>query len=340
MMTSDLSARSRLTFAAVGMAVMVGGAAALVAGAVQTHPGATHYSATFGRAGQGLDERSKVKIRGIAVGSVSGVGLDDKGRAVVRFEVDHGIKVPRTASAGIEPVSVFGPKDLTLDLGSGEGSGPYLPSGGNIAKTTDPQELSDTAWPAYRLTTAINPEEIATILHTFSEGLNGKGPALRRTIDNAATVVDGAYRNKAALRQALLDIEGLSNTLSTRGDEIVGITRDFNNLSPVLNDRPDKITQLLDGAGRAAATAGDGLQKHGDQAGLVVDTGGNLINVLYRQRRNLPLLLDGLNGFFGGISSIIRVPGPSDTMLAQVINTLPLDLCLTLVDVCPQKGAK
>jgi phospholipid/cholesterol/gamma-HCH transport system substrate-binding protein len=259
---------------------------------------------------------------------------------VVRFQVDRGIKVPRSASAGIEPISVFGPKDLTLDLGSGEGSGPYLPNGGNIARTTDPQELSDTAWPAYRLTSAIDPQELATILHTFSAGLNGKGPALRRTIDNAATVVDGAHRNRAALRQALVDIEGLSNTLSTRGDEIVGITRDFNALSPVLNDRPDKITQLLAGAGRAAATAGDGLQNHGDQAALVLDTGGDLINVLYRQRRNIPLLLDGLNGFFGGISSIIRVPGPSGTLLAQAVNTLPLDLCLTLVDVCPQQGAR
>jgi phospholipid/cholesterol/gamma-HCH transport system substrate-binding protein len=340
MMTSDLSARSRLTFAVIGAAVMVGGAAALAAGVIQSHPGATHYSATFGRAGQGLDERSKVKIRGIAVGSVTGVGLDDKGRAVVRFEVDHGIRVPRTASAGIEPVSVFGPKDLTLDLGTDEGSGPYLSSGGTIAKTTDPQELSDTAWPAYRLTSAISPEEIATILHTFSEGLNGKGPALRRTIDNGSTVVNVAYRNKAALRQALVDIEGLAGTLSSRGDEIVGITRDFNTLSPVLNSRPDKITQLLDGAGRAAATVGDGLQNHGDQAGALIDSGGKLINVLYRQRKNTPLLLDGLNGFFGGISSIIRVPGPNDTLVAQVVNTLPLDLCLTFVDACPQTGAK
>jgi phospholipid/cholesterol/gamma-HCH transport system substrate-binding protein len=339
MMTSELSARSRLTFAAIGMAVMLAAGAALVAGAVRTHPGATRYSATFGRAGQGLDERSKVKIRGVAVGRVNGVALNAKGRAVVRFELDRGVKVPRTASAGIEPVSVFGPKDLTLDLGAGEGRGPYLPSGGNIAKTTDPQELSDTAWPAYRLTSALNPEEIATVLQTFSAGLNGRGPALRRTIDNASTVVDVAYRNRAALRQALVDIEGLAGTLSSRGDEIVAITRDFNTLSPVLSSRPDKITQLLDGASRAAATVGDGLQNHGDQAGTVIDTGGDLVNVLYRQRRNLPLLIDGLNGFFGGISTILRVPGPSNTLLAQAVVTLPLNLCLLLVDVCPQQGA-
>src|SRR5690606_3701060 len=117
-------------------------------------------------------------------------------------------RIADTAKASIEPVSVFGPKDLVLDLGEHEVTGPYLGDGQEIRKTEDPEELSDTAWPAYRLTRAIDPDEVATILRTFGAGLSGQGPALRRTIGNGATVVDATYRDRAAINALLHDING------------------------------------------------------------------------------------------------------------------------------------
>ncbi|MBC6460074.1 MlaD family protein [Actinomadura sp. HBU206391] len=329
----SLSRRSRAVFGAVGAGVIALGAFAAVRGVTPSHSG-TYYTAAFGRAGQGLDERSDVKVRGITVGGVESVSLDGRGRANVRIRVEKGIRVPRTTVAGIEPVSVFGPKDIVLDLGPGEGAGPYLSDGAPITRTKDPQELADVAWPAYKLTAAIDPQELSAIVHTFAEGLRGKGPQLRRTIGNGDKLLDQAYGNRAQIRLLLADVEGLGATFGGRGDTLVGITRDLGDVSPVLTDRPDKIDQLLDGSARLADSVSRNLEVQGDQLGALLDTGGRAIEAVHSELRNMPVLINGLTAYFGTLATIVRVPGPNGKLLAQVVTRLPLDLCKTLVDLC------
>jgi phospholipid/cholesterol/gamma-HCH transport system substrate-binding protein len=187
MKADELSPRSRLGYGVAGLAIIAVLAVLLVVGVFPSYSGARYYTATFARAGQGLDHQSDVKIRGITVGGVDSVHLDPDGRARVRFRVDNGVKIPTTAVVSVEPASVFGPKDIDIDLGSGEGAGPYFADNAQIKQTRDPQELSDTAWPLYRLTGAINPEEVSALVHTFSQGLQGEGPALHRTVGNFST---------------------------------------------------------------------------------------------------------------------------------------------------------
>ncbi|GLW63500.1 hypothetical protein Arub01_17440 [Actinomadura rubrobrunea] len=336
MSEETLSARSRLAFGLVGAGVIAAGAALLAAGAREDTAGSTYYTASFGRAGQGLDPgRSDVKIRGITVGTVDRVRLERDGRVTVRLRLDKGVRVPRTASARIEPVSVFGPKDVALDLGRGEGKGPYLADGGRIARTQDPRELSETAWPAYRLTRAVNPDEVTAILRTFGAGLAGEGPALRRAIRNGGAVIDAAHANREVIRRLIGDLDGLSGELARRGDTVTGLSRDFNRLSPALSGRPDKVTRLLDESAELAGKVGATLRDHGADLGAVIDGAGDTAAVLASRRDRIPLLLDNLDGFFGLLAQVIRVPGPQGVMLAQVVDTLPLDLCQTFVDLCP-----
>ncbi|WP_067488154.1 MlaD family protein [Actinomadura hibisca] len=340
MSDEPLSARSRAVFGLAGAGVIAAAAVAVALGSTPSHGGSTYYRAAFSRAGQGLDpQKSDVKIRGITVGTVDRIDLSRDGRVQVRIRVDKGVKIPQSTSARIEPLSVFGPKDIALDLGPGEQGGPYLADGGRIAKTSDPQELSDTAWPTYRLTKAINPDELATILHTFSAGLNGQGPALRRTLENGGKVIDAAHANRAVISRLISDLTGLSGTLASRGDTVVKVAGDFNDIAPVVYERPDKVQQLLGESGRLADTVGGTLQRQGRNVGEIIDGGAKTLRVLSQERRNVPVLLDSLNGFFNLLSQIIRVPGPNGTTIAQAVNTLPLDLCQTLVDVCPRPPA-
>ncbi|HEY8480398.1 MAG TPA: MlaD family protein [Spirillospora sp.] len=335
MSEETLSARSRAVFGLVGAGVIAAGAVFVAVGTTPSYEGSTYYTATFGRAGQGLDPgKSDVKIRGIAVGTVDRLTLTDSGGVKVRFRVDRGVRVADTAKASIEPVSVFGPKDLVLDLGEHEVTGPFLEDGQEVTRTEDPEELSETAWPAYRLTKAIDPDEVAAILRTFGAGLSGQGPALRRTIDNGATVVDATYRDRAAINALLNDINGLSGTLASRGDTITALTTDFNRFSRVVTERPDKIEQLLERSGELGDKAATTLRDHGANLGEIIDGGGDVAAVVNGELHHLPTMMDGLIGFFGLLSKIIRVPGPEGTLLAQARNPLPLDLCQIFVDVC------
>ncbi|MEU8343454.1 MCE family protein [Spirillospora sp. NPDC048832] len=341
MSEETISQRSRAVFGLVGAGVIAAAAAFVAIGSTPDHSGSTYYNATFGRAGQGLDpEKSEVKVRGISVGAVDSIDLDDQGRVKVRFRVDEGVRVADTAVATVEPVSVFGPKDLSLDLGAHELTGPYLKDGGTVAQTNDPKELSDTAWLAYDLTKAINPDDVAALLHTFGTGLSGQGPALRRTIDNGAIVVDATHKDRAAINALLRNINGLSGTLASRGDTFTAFTGDFNKLSQTISAKPDKVSQLLDESSKLGDTLGRNLEQHGRNLGRLVDNGGQIVAVFDNQRRNIPVLLDSLNGFFNLLAQIIRIPGPEGTVIAQARDDLPLDICQIFIDACTTKPQK
>ncbi|MDL4775547.1 MULTISPECIES: MlaD family protein [Thermomonosporaceae] len=343
MSEESLSSRSRTVFGLVGAGVIAASAVFVAIGSTPSHAGSTYIDASFGRAGQGLDPgKSDVKIRGITVGAVDTVRLGRDGRVTVRMRLDKGVRIPDTTTAAVEPVSVFGPKDLALDLGANELNGPFLRDGAKVAKTRDPAELSDTAWLTYRLTKAINPDELTTLLHTFSAGLSGRGPALRRTIDNGTKVIDATHRDRQVIQTLLNDVTGLSGTFASRGDTAVGLARDLNRLGPVISDRPDKVSQLLDRSAELADRVGGTLQRQGGNIGEIVDSAGRITSVVAGQRRNVPVMLDSLNGFFSLLAQIIRIPGPEGTVIAQAREALPLDLCQIFIDACspaPKKTA-
>jgi phospholipid/cholesterol/gamma-HCH transport system substrate-binding protein len=335
MSDESLSTRSRTAFGLVGAGVIAVAAVTVAIASTPSHAGSTYYEATFSHAGQGLDPgKSDVKIRGIAVGTVDRIKLDRNGRVTVKLRVDKGIRVADTATATIEPVSVFGPKDLVLTPGAHEMSGPYLKDGGTVEQTSDPQDLSETAWPAYELTKAINPDEVATILHTLGSGLQGEGPAARRMIVNGSTVVDATYRDRAYIRALLNDLTGLSGTLAAHGDNVTRFTGDFNTVSKVITDRPDKIDQLLTQASKVSDTVGTTMRGHGANLGKIIDSAGGVASTVNSELDKLPVMMDSLNGFFGLLSQIIRIPGPSGTTIAQAKEALSLDLCQVFIDAC------
>ncbi|MEV4253531.1 MlaD family protein [Spirillospora sp. NPDC049652] len=337
MSDETLSRRTRTLFGAAGAGAIAAAVAGLVLGATPSNPGSTYYTAEFHRAGQGLDPgKSDVKIRGITVGTVQKVRLGRDGRVSVRMRVDKGVRLARTTTARIEPVSVFGPKDLVLDLGAQETTGPYLRNNADLGQGKDPVELSDTAWPAYNLTKAINPDELATILHSLSAGLDGQGPALRRALSNGAKVIDATDQDRDQLRTIMANVAGLAPTLAARGGTIDRIVGDVNRISPVVYGRPDKINQILDGTSELTGRVGDSLRDHGRNIGGFIDGAGDAAHVVHGQQKNIPVLLDDLNGFFTLLVKVIKVPGPNGTMIANVVGPLPLDPCKVFVDVCPK----
>ncbi|WP_067490679.1 MlaD family protein [Actinomadura hibisca] len=330
MSDSALSARSRMVFAALGAGAMAVAAGALAVAGTSSHGDAAAYDALFGRAGQGLDAKSDVKVRGVTVGNVESVALTPEGRVRVRFRVRRDVPVPRDSEARVDPVSIFGPKEISLNLGNG----PVLAEGGTLTRTKDAADPSDTAWPAYQASKAIDPQDVTTLMHTFARGLDGQGPALRRTVVNGAKVTDATHARRAEIQRLISDITGLSGTLGGRGDTIVGTARDLSDLAPLATDRPDKVTQLLDEAGRLSAQVGGTLDGHGREIGAIVDGAAPVARTVAARSGDLIVLGDALNGFFTGLASVMTADGPAGTRPAILKAPLPLDACRTVVDLC------
>ncbi len=339
MMNSDLTRRSRRLFGLIGAGAIAACGVVSYLGTQQSHPGATYLQATFGRAGQGLDQQSDVKIRGINVGQVASVKLTGQGRVLVRIRLNHGVKAPQTSSLAIEPLSIFGPKFIDLRPGAGEGTGPYLADGSTIGQTVDPQELTDIAQPTYNLLNAINPQDAATLLHTFSAGLDGRGPALAGTIDNAAKLLDLSSANSANLKTLIGNGVPITSTLADRGDEIISMARDLNLLSSTIAADPKRFTTMLTGTNAVADQVVALLRSDPGGVGRILDSVAPALKVSYDLRANTPELIRGVGAFFDQSSGILQVPGPvKGTLLGT--ETVHIDIgnpiCSFILGLCSQ----
>ncbi|MGI8332959.1 MlaD family protein [Actinomadura scrupuli] len=336
MMNSDLSPRSRRLFRLIGAGAVAAGVVASYLGVQAGHPGSTYLVATFGRAGQGLDDQSDVKIRGINVGNVSSVKLTKEGKVRVRIRLNRGIKAPQSTVAVIEPLSVFGPKFVNLEPGSGENVGPYLADGGVIGQTRDPQELSDIAEPTYNLLGAVDPADLTTLLQTFSSGLNGRGPQLAATIDNAAKLLDLSERNSGNLKTLIGNGRILSATLGDRGGQIVNLARDVNTLTPVLSEDPARLSALLTQGGQVSQRVSAILASSPKAPGTIIDRLLPALDISYQGRANTPELISGVGGFFNQTAGILQVPGPHGTLLGTETVHIYLNdpVCTFVLDLC------
>jgi phospholipid/cholesterol/gamma-HCH transport system substrate-binding protein len=339
MMNSDLSKRSRRLFGLIGAGALAACVLVSYLGIQQSHPGSTYLEATFGRAGQGLDQQSDVKIRGINVGKVASVKLDKNGKVLVRIRLNDGIKAPTTSSLSIQPLSIFGPKFIDLDPGTEEGTGPYLADGARVAKTTDPQELTDIAQPTYDLLNAIEPQDVATLLETFSHGLDGRGPALAGTLDNTAALLDLSTKDAGNLKSLIGNSVPITGTLAAKGTEIVDLARDLNLLSPAISADPAAFRSMITGAGTVSDQVVALLKSDPQGPGRILDAIMPALKVSYDLRANTPQLISGVGAFFDQSSGILQVPGPQPGTLLGT-ETVHIDIgnpiCSFILGLCSQ----
>lgn len=329
----------RLGIAVAVLVVFAGATFFIVRSAAQIS--GTRIMAVFDRAGQGLDTNSPVKIRGITVGDVTDVSLNAKGQAVITMHVQPEVKVPQTATAAVEPTSVFGPKFVNLKLGQGEGVGPYLASGAVILDTEEPLDLSDSLGDLYRGLDAVDPKEVTVIVHTLAKGLDGKGGQLRELIDDANTVVGVAHRHRKDAEQFLHDTALLSTEISDKGDELVRIAGDINTITPDLLKRADKVRALLKEISSISRLSAHGLSKHRQDLREGVHSGERVASLIYAQ---LGLAGDGVRGItklVNLLNELIEAQGPGNSRQLQTESFVATDICVLLVGSCgPTDGRR
>ena len=87
----------------------------------------------------GLNVGNLVKISGVKVGRVAGFHLDkDSYEAIVKMDIDKGIKIPLDTSATLASEGLMGGKYVALEIG---GDDEYLDSGDRIEYTQSPPGL-------------------------------------------------------------------------------------------------------------------------------------------------------------------------------------------------------
>jgi phospholipid/cholesterol/gamma-HCH transport system substrate-binding protein len=342
-MLESLGDREKLLVGAASFIVVIGliwMGLRITAGALE---GGYEIRAVFSHVGQGLDHFSDVRIRGVRVGTVSHLELNDEGRAVVTMHIDDGVRVPDTASAAIEPLSIFGPKFVELIPGDNEASGPYLEPNEDappiILDTNAPTSLEDMFDRAEGVLRAMEPQDLVTIVDALASSLDGNGERFDRILQDLGIIGDLAADTADEARRFVNDSARLGSVLGPRGDELVNTARNLNQLLPDLAEREDNFSTLLDQTTRLAQEASALLA---DNAEAIDDLLETLVTIAFPALQAASSNLDGLPDFiralarfFSFLGDVIHVTGANGEVIGGIESFMPDNPC-ELFAGCPQ----
>ncbi len=326
----DITTRFRGS-ALVGAAAMVLVAAMALLG-IRVSTGALdqdwEVTAVFDRVGQGLDGFSDVRVRGVAVGSVESVTLDDDGRPVVRMALDPDVRLPTTTTAAVVALSIFGPKYVDLDLGAGEGVGPWLGAGAVIEQTTGPTELQDMLTRVHEVLTSFDTADLTTVLAVSAQVADHLAPAAGPIIEASTTLVGVAAARTDEGTALLRDLARITAELDGAGSQLAAIGRDLHEVLPDVTARSDDLADSLDSLTRASGDVAALLEAHPDAVSDMADgLLGTLLPPLAITSGNLdtvPMLVDVLGAFFGTLGEVIFIDGPAAQLLGAIEMVIPV----------------
>jgi phospholipid/cholesterol/gamma-HCH transport system substrate-binding protein len=296
-------------------------------------------SAVFPSSSQGVftDGGTEVKLRGVRVGTVSGVDLLADGRARLTFAIDDAVAVPASTTARLEPLSVFGPKFVDLD--PGDGSGGALRPGDELAAATTGTELTDVLDQAASLFAAVDPADLVTVFDAVSTGVSGLGDELGEGLDAGSALVDVAHRRRDLLAEFVPDLRTVSTSIATRSQRFLDRLDDYRAVAAIAAENGDDVDALLDAMAVVSFRSSTLLRDAAEEFDLTVRATADVLRGIYRERHLIPKAFDTVGAFFDMLGAGMRLPGPDGTKLTALKGFVTVDLCLVFgVCVLPDGG--
>jgi phospholipid/cholesterol/gamma-HCH transport system substrate-binding protein len=340
-MRAELPVRTRALIGAAGLVGMAGAGMLAVQYGNGEFADGYDIEAVFSSSGQGLYDGSDVKVRGVNVGTVDGIELDERGRAVVTMFLDPGVEIPEGSTAAIEPLSVFGPKYIRITPPAEPG--PALPEGGAIEETVDPVEFTLVLSDATRLLQAIEPRDLLTITESLSVALGGMGETIGRTVDHSEVALGSVDAALPSMSDLLRDLTAVAETLDERGVEIVGTAESLGRVLPRLSERGDELAALLD---RTSVLSRDVSAILRTNAGALDQTLRHLepiADLLASRPADLIAVVRMLDTQFGLLGDILRIEAEDGSLTAATRGNTRDGLCdvfpsLPCVPLAPPEG--
>lgn len=308
----------RLRDLVVSLVVLVGlvfGTVTLVRLANGDFAGDYTLSGTFPRAGEGLHPGSAVVFRGVQVGRVSTIALD-RNRAQVSLLIDPSFKVPRTATATIEPVNLFGAEQVSISTPHGNpDAGPYLAPGSTFAHASSSDELGDLFAAATPLLDKIDTDNLSTMLGELSRASQGEGPKIAAGISAGTQLAGLLDRTLNAQLLALDSFARFTQAVAPAAGDLNHLNAEINAGLPAFNaeetDYENLLNALIPFSNRLATL----LSTYHPDITTILESGDNVSRVLLAQQGTIGQVVNGAYHYFQkiaqGASGLDKLPDGS-----------------------------
>jgi phospholipid/cholesterol/gamma-HCH transport system substrate-binding protein len=251
------------------------------------------YSAEFAEAG-GLAVGNEVKVSGVNVGTVTDVGLGERG-AVVTFSVDNAVRLGNQTTAHIRTGSLLGARTLTLEPAGTTAMqvGGLIP----LSRTGSPYSLNEAV---NDLTSNVAATDTATLnqsLDTLSATLDQIAPQLGPTFDGLTRLSRSLNSRSETLESLLKHAAKVTDVLAQRSQQVDTLILNSNDLLAVLVQRRQAISELLANTASVAQNLTGLVKDNEAELAPTLDRLNRVTAMLERNRDNLAKALPGLKRF-------------------------------------------
>jgi phospholipid/cholesterol/gamma-HCH transport system substrate-binding protein len=253
-----------------------------------------YLTARLDRAGQQMETGLDVRIRGVKVGTVSGIELVDR-EAELTLQIEQKYEVPEDATGVVSLKTPLGSKYVDLQFDPTSGAAP-LQDGDSLASARVGPELEDLLDDGVGVLEAIDPDDIATILAELSDASDGRGDTIAEGIEANADLSDLFASTLDPQLQALDDFETIFGALEEVGVDLNELAAAVNEGAPVYAsaEAQQNLRTALETVVPFADNFADLLILNRDDWDRMIDNGDIVLGTIAAHPQGLHDLVHGL----------------------------------------------
>lgn len=260
--------------------------------------------------GQQLPEGGDVKVRGVLVGRIDAINLEDDGTVRVDMLLNEdGLGLPAGTRAEIGSKTLFGEKWVELIPGDDTAqealvSGDVIPD----SRTEEPLELETQLQLGSDLLSSIPLGDLSTLLNTLAEGFGGSEKDARNALDDGLVALRAINARSAELDLSLSQLREFSEWVNDNDDELLSFMDSVDSANRALVGAAPAFTSSLDSV-PAFLNDLSGFQERTDRnLGRLVENGATVAEIVAKRNDSLIDLVVQLEAFLTVWNSGLRQP--------------------------------
>lgn len=219
-----------------------------------------------------LFENGRVMVRGVRVGTISGVE-PRPGGVRLTMAIDEGVNLPADAHLNVIPITVIADRYIQIEPAYTDGA--TMSDGDHIAleETTIPAELDDVLEQLKGLLAALEPRAgnrgpLAKLIDALDVALSGRSEQLGGTIKGGAAVLGNLAANEAQITGLISNLDRVFLALADRSSEIGLINERLALVTEALVGDQENLEGTLENIALLSSEAADLVSRSGDELGV------------------------------------------------------------------------
>lgn len=226
-----------------------------------------------------------VKLAGVDVGRVVGTRIEN-GEAIVRFNIDREIELPKDSMVGIRWRNVLGQRFLYVYPGDDSET---FEEGDRIAATntedvSDVGELLNKVGPILK---AIDPDEANAFLDAVNTALQGNEADVRQLIDEGAELAQTLAAEDENIQDLLTSADTVTAAFASQDDALGEIFDNLDGVGEMLRRRLRDVNSLVTDFSVVQRELDSIVTENAEDIDATLSGLDTVANVLAKNRKNL-----------------------------------------------------